>query len=97
MLRARILSVGLAAFSLALGFGACGAPVAVSDPPIAISTSVLTGYQPACPVASPGQARCLALISTEAQPLSRHKKKKHHSTHTPTPTPKPGSSATPKP
>ena len=41
MHRARILSVGLAAFSLALGVGACGAPVATSDPPVAISTSVL--------------------------------------------------------
>ena len=92
---ARILSVGLAAFSLAFGIGACGAPVAVSDPPIAISTSVLMDFQPACPVARPGQARCLALISSEAQPLAKKKKKK--SKHTPTPTPRPKSSATPKP
>ncbi|HVS41821.1 MAG TPA: hypothetical protein VMU20_06075, partial [Candidatus Dormibacteraeota bacterium] len=99
MRRARIMSIGLAAFSLAWGIGACGAPVANTDPGVAVSTSTLLDFQPACPVARPGQARCLALVSTVAQPLSKHKKKKHTSTHTPTPTPKPSpkSSPTPKP
>jgi subtilase family serine protease len=99
MRRARIMSVGLAAFTLAWGIGACGAPVATTSPAVAVSTESQLDFQAACPLARPGQARCLALISTEAQPLARKKKKKHHHTsqHTPTPTPKPKSTATPKP
>jgi len=92
---ARILSVGLALFTFALGIGACGAPVATS-PAVVSMPATLLDFQPACPVARPGQARCLALVSTEAQPLARKRKKKH-SKHTPTPTPKPRSSSTPRP
>jgi subtilase family serine protease len=96
MRRARIMSVGLAAFSLAFGIGACGAPVATTSPAVAVSTATLLDFQPACPVARPGQARCLALIGSEAQPLAK-RKKKHKSKHTPTPTPKPKSSSSPTP
>ena len=63
---ARILSVGLALFTFALGIGACGAPVATS-PAVVSMPATLLDFQPACPVARPGQARCLALVSTEAQ------------------------------
>jgi hypothetical protein len=97
---ARALSGAIATLTLAVAVCGCGAPMAATGASPATTVAAvrpLDAYEAACPVANPGQARCLALVSTQAQPLARKKKPRTSPTPKPSRTPKPTRTPSPTP
>lgn len=65
---ARALGVAIATLTLAVAVCGCGAPMAATGAPPATTVAAASPHdvlEAACPVATPGQARCLAPVSPQ--------------------------------